>query len=698
MNKFICLFLLFVPALLFPARLAAFQQQEPDTLKAELQTITVVGYEGNRSILETPGAITKVDAELLGGFEQGTLLYGLNSVAGVRFEQRAPGSYRVAIRGSALRSPFGVRNVKIYWNGIPFTEPTGSTPLNLLDQYNMQEVEVIKGPAGSMYGAGNGGVLRIQSNRPVLSDHAEAHLSAGSYDRIRYTLGYRDAFDGGSLSLKLSDESSEGYRAQSFMDRKVLEVSGNAELSENRDLQASFLHSKLNYGIPGGLTKEQFNNNPRQARPGNDFVLGSEEANASILQETVLLSLKHDYRVTEKVSISSAAYGTMSDFENPFNFDYKRDSRKSAGIRSVYAYDTSLGNTNLKIQAGNEIGFSKYVARNFENDSGETGDLNFDDELEVKEVIVFTSAEADLPGGWILNGGLSYNYLKYDINRLVTNLEDDETRRVIKTFDPQIIPRLALIKRLQPNLSVHASVSLGFSPPTIEEVRTNEGSINTNLEPERGTNYEAGVRGYTKNARLSYDITAFYYRLDETIVQQQSERGTVLFNNAGNTDQFGVEASGEWLVLDRPGELLSGITWRASYTWHHFRFNEYRKDGSDYSGNELTGVAPHTLVSSLNLKSSAGLYMLHSYTWSDEIPLNDGNTVYSDPYHLLQSKVGYRMEISGNWQAEVYAGIDNLLDEQYSLGYDLNAFGNRYYQPAAARNWFAGVKLRVDLD
>ena len=157
MNNKTILFFLF---LLFTST-QLFAQQEPDTLKGDLGEVVVTGYEGNRSVMETPGAITNVDAALVGGFDEGSLLYGLNTVPGVRIEQRAPGSYRVAIRGSSLRAPFGVRNVKVYWNGIPFTEPSGSTPLNLLDVINMQEVEVIRGPAGSIYGAGNGGALLL---------------------------------------------------------------------------------------------------------------------------------------------------------------------------------------------------------------------------------------------------------------------------------------------------------------------------------------------------------------------------------------------------------------------------------------------------------------------------------------------------------------------------------------------------------
>src|SRR6056297_170696 len=118
--------LILLSIILIIVPVSSYGQTEPDTLKGDLGDIVVVGYEGNRSIMETPGAISNIEAARISGFDESSIVYGLNAIPGVRIEQRAPGSYRVAIRGSSLRAPFGVRNVKIYWNNIPFTEPSGS--------------------------------------------------------------------------------------------------------------------------------------------------------------------------------------------------------------------------------------------------------------------------------------------------------------------------------------------------------------------------------------------------------------------------------------------------------------------------------------------------------------------------------------------------------------------------------------------
>ena len=358
--------------------------------------------------------------------------------------------------------------------------------------------------------------------------------------------------------------------------------------------------------------------------------------------------------------------------------------------------NTHLGEVASSFVFGGEFQRASNVARNFETDNGNPGALNFDDELRNTQSILFAKAEFDLPSNWIVNVGASLNNLEYDINRLVDN-ENNETGRVVRDFDTEFIPRIGITKKLNTTTAVHGSISLGFSPPTIEEVRTGEGSINTALDAERGVNYELGIRGNTLNGRLNYDVTGFFFKLDETIVQRESARGTVLFVNTGDTDQFGLEVNTNFYVIDNPGGFLQRLEWQLAYTLHEFTFNNFVDDGDDFSGNDLTGVAPNILVTSLNATTNAGLYGQLSYNFTDEIPLNDENTVFSDAYSLVQLKAGYRTKIAQNYSIDLFFGIDNLFDETYSLGNDLNAFGGRFFQPAAERNYYGGLKLNVGL-
>ncbi|MEP6467653.1 MAG: Plug domain-containing protein, partial [Parafilimonas sp.] len=90
-----------------------------------LETVTVTAFGSNTNWKNTPAVVAIINKNQLQRFDNKTLVPVLNTVAGVRMEERSPGSYRLSIRGSLLRSPFGVRNIKIYWNDIPLTDAGG---------------------------------------------------------------------------------------------------------------------------------------------------------------------------------------------------------------------------------------------------------------------------------------------------------------------------------------------------------------------------------------------------------------------------------------------------------------------------------------------------------------------------------------------------------------------------------------------
>ncbi|NBP69949.1 MAG: Plug domain-containing protein, partial [Cytophagia bacterium] len=84
-----------------------------------LNEVTVTAFKSNRPLSEMAGAISLLDNQLLSRYGSTSLLPAVNSIAGVRMEERSPGSYRFSIRGSLLRSPFGIRNIKFYRDGLP---------------------------------------------------------------------------------------------------------------------------------------------------------------------------------------------------------------------------------------------------------------------------------------------------------------------------------------------------------------------------------------------------------------------------------------------------------------------------------------------------------------------------------------------------------------------------------------------------
>src|SRR5665647_967852 len=92
----------------------------PDSSQT-LENVIIRAYENNRKLIDVPASISLVNKTDLNRYSNTSILSAMNASPGVRMDERSPGSYRLNIRGSSLRSPFGVRNVKIYYNDIPYT-------------------------------------------------------------------------------------------------------------------------------------------------------------------------------------------------------------------------------------------------------------------------------------------------------------------------------------------------------------------------------------------------------------------------------------------------------------------------------------------------------------------------------------------------------------------------------------------------
>lgn len=661
-----------------------------------LNTLTVVGYENKRKLSEIAGSYAVNSKLVIARFNDESLVRSMNTLPGIRFEERSPSSYRVSIRGSLLRAPYGVRNVKVYWNDIPYTDPTGNTPLNLLDMNNIGKVEIIKGPAGSIFGAGIGGVLNIHSDvvriKPLSADIS---YTAGSYGYHKVSANLNTANASSRFSLRYAKQKGDGYRDHSSFDREVIQMSGTFYTSKKRTLTAQIIYSDLFYQLPGGLTKEQYDENPRQARPG------AAAKNTSIDHQNFMAGLVQDYEWNNNINNKTAIYFTNGIKENPFITNYEQERLKSYGGRTSFGFNTNLGNMPTLFTTGAELNYGNLHANNHGNVDGYADTLRYEDELISLLSFVFLQADMNLSDKWILNLGASLNYLNYDINRL-RDVAQDTSYQIKRTFNPEFIPRIGIVGKLSNNLSIHGSISSGFSPPTTEEVRTSDGGINEDLEAEKGINYEFGFRGNSKNEKLYYDLTTFWMQQTETIVSKTTEFGTVIFENAGSTSQAGVELLLGYSFISDLSKAVSLFKIQTAFTYHNFTFKDYIKrshgENVDYSGNDLTGTSPNISVTTLDLQTRIGIYLNFTYNFTDKIPLNDANTVYADSYQLVTLKAGWKIKVKQKHLLDVSFGIDNLLNEKYSLGNDLNAFGGRYYNASPERNYFGGLKIHINKD
>lgn len=659
-----------------------------DTTKV-LNEVVVNAYLYNRPINEVPTAVAALNSRDFERFNNTSFLPAVNTVPGVRMEERSPGSYRFSIRGSLLRSPFGVRNVKMYWNGLPLTDGGGNTYLNLIDFNAIANLEIIKGPGASLYGAGTGGVVLLRSE---ISRTPGIKFSTvlGSYGLQRYQLAAQGGTDKVKASIQYAHQEADGYREQTAMRRDALNADVSFALNPRNTLLTSVFYTDLFYETPGGLTKAQFDQDPRQARPPKTSpppLPGAVEAKASVRNKTGYAGIVHEYEINDKWSTRTGVYGSVTSFENPTIRNYESRDETNLGIRSDTQYSLEKKSWNGKLTLGGEYQYFFSPVMVYNNDSGSPGTtIQSNDELTSQQFLLFAQADINLPKDFNITLGGSTNFLRYDfLSQLPPPTEQQ------RKFDPVFSPRIALLKKITSSFSVYANVSKGFSPPSLAEVRPSAGTYNNSLNPERGISFEAGARGNLFKEQLVFDVNAYDFQLDETIVIQRTADGAEYFINAGKTSQRGIEAQLSWLP-NLNSKLISSFRLWSSYTYNHYRFEDYVQDGNDYSGNRLTGVAPTIVLFGADVMLWK-VYFNVTANYTDAIPLNDANTEYASEYFLLGGRLGYRTKLWTSMPFDIFAGVDNALDKTYSLGNDLNAVGGRYYNAAADRNYFIGLSI-----
>ena len=655
-----------------------------------LMPAIVTAFERNTTIKNIPVSVSILGKADLERYSDASILQAVNTVPGVKMDERSPGSYRLSIRGNLLRSPFGVRNVKVYWNGIPFTDANGNTYLNQVGFNNVGKIEIIKGPAGSLYGAGTGGVMLLSSQRAEKNERSiTVNTLAGSWGMLATNIAYSNATENSNTSLSYAHQENAGWRNHTGMRRDVANYTGTFDINKKQTISTNIFYSDLYYQTPGGLNAAQMAADPRQSRPAAGAFKSAEDQQAAIFVKTFYAGFSHAYKWNDEWNNTTSIYTSNTRFKNPSILNYQRKTEQGIGGRSVTQYHKN----HVTINFGGEYQYGFTSTRTFGNKLGVSDTLQFDDEIAATQYNLFLQTDISLAENLIINAGISYNNYNYGFTRL--NKKPVQT--INRTFDPIFVPRISILKKINKIYSVYASVSKGYSPPTIDEIVPSAGVFNATLNAEKAINYEVGFRGELIKNKLFIDASYYIFYLQNTIVTRRDLSGADYFVNTGNTKQNGLEAVVTYYPIRRNIGFVRNLKFWTNYTNINAKFKSYQQIAADYSGNKLTGTPPNVFILGADIATKYGLYANVTYSYTDILPLNDANTFFASQYNLLMGRMGYKKKISKVTEGEIYFSFDRSFNQPFSLGNDLNAAGNRYFNPSAPENYFGGVKLKFHL-
>ncbi len=601
---------------------------------------------------------------------------GLFALNGQNFAQ----DLRISIRGFGARSAFGIRGIKLLIDGIPETTPDGQGQLDNIAVSEVSSIEVLQGASAAQYGNAAGGVIELTTTDLEGDPGSEVSIRTGSYSLQHYRISSRLKFGRTRLYFGGDHMRSDGYREHSRVRQTNLLGKSKTTFSEHSSLtwQLSYLTSPTAED-PGGIHLEQATDFPASARDRNVLF----DAGESI--DHWKSSLKFDLSINPNLDLDISGFFSGRNFDGrlPFQNGGAIDLSRIYGGQMTQLIHTKITDTWInKLSFGFEYWSQRDDRERFENNEGIRGAQTLSQNERFKNFGIYLLDQWS-GGDWTLKASLRYDNNDISIEDNFLSNGDDSGERKFNSFNQH----LGLLRRLDGH-AIFLNYSTSFETPLLSELSANpdgSGGFNASLEPMKARSVELGVKGLLKT--VQYALTLFHIDSRDELLpfEIQDFPGRTFFRNAGKTRRTGLEAMlryNGWKHFE-----ISGI-----YSISNFTFEDYRVEGTDLSGFRLPGIPRHQFSSSLTFHPDP-LFIRMSGQYFSSLFLTDTNDVRVDSYSIFNARMGYEMAVQ-DVAMNFYMGLNNIFSESYFDNVRLNAFGNRFYEPAARINIEAGVNLK----
>lgn len=628
------------------------------------------------------GSVTGIEPKTI---DQSNSLYlqpVLNSVPGVYMQSGALNTNRITIRGIGSRSPFATNKIKAYLDEIPLSTGEGETTLEDIDFSTLGGIEVYRGPASTMYGAGLGGAIHMVTKKTQTEPSGSIDYSIGSFGLTRKNMALELGGERGGLSVFYQGIDSDGYRDNNQYDRQSISAIGKvSKLGKKSSLTTYGNFTKLVAFIPSSLSEDDYLNSPTKAAFPWAEAKGFEDNKRIRLG----LSLKTIYN--EDVESTVAIFSNIGESREVTPFGNEDITISNLGLRGTVRMNL-LPENKLNMVLGTEVFREDFRIKSFENVNSQNGSLESDLDQTRNYANVFVASKYQPSKDWVLSLGGNFNFSNYEnIDELVSGSNGATGEQ---NFNAIFSPKFSITRHLGDNISIYGLVAHGFSLPSFDETLNPDGDLNEDIKPEKGFNYEIGLKGTLVDNKLYFELAGYAMRINDLLVAKRISDLDYSGYNAGKSSHNGIE-----LLLNH--QLLKtneiSINHSLTYTIMNYTFDDFIDDErGDFSGNDLTGVPSYTSNYSLNIETLIGFYSTLVWQGIGQMPILDDNSIYSEAYNLVNLKFGFQKNL-GKLNLNIYAGINNVLDEKYASMLQINQFRERFYYPGLPVNYFGGVKL-----
>lgn len=648
---------------------------------------------------EVPFSLSILGKETLRKLPRGVAMdEALKLVPGVKVDNQANGSrVHLSMRGQGILTERGIRGIKVLIDDIPVNDPTGfAADFFDVDFNNVKNIEVLRGPAASLYGgSASGGIISILTNSaPLTPFFGEVTGIGGSNNFWKGAARLGGYSQDLNYALSFSRTGGDGYREHTHFWGDNFYGKATYTPSKYISLTPVVYWTDVFHENPEGINLEQYNQDPKQANP--DAVPYNEYLETNRVTGGLNGTIAFDD--FQRIQFNAYLRKTKFTEANNRTFNHRDIFSPGATLQYVLKSGNSGDLLHNTISAGTDLQWQNIDEYRVDNILTHEGTVRRSDEKIKQSGLGLFLIDKLNVDNWGFMASLRYDKIN---NELVDNLKNPYDLSGNADFS-KVTGRLGVTFNFIPELNFYGNWGQGFLPPATEELAQNPdnfGGFNSHLTYASSNEIDLGVRGLL-NDSFNYDLTGFYmttkndfdrYRISDSLRNQET-----FYRNVGSSRRFGVELSTAYSPV-RDLKLM------AAYTYSNFKYTndtpvrilmddpsiiKYTTDGNllpNCPEHQLYIELQYALLKSLKVSISSDIL---SKTYIDGANIE---SEAAEGYALFNAHLSYDL-VSLGFKGEFNLSARNITDKKYVAFTEPDPGGNAY-QPGAGREFFAGFKL-----
>jgi iron complex outermembrane receptor protein len=650
---------------------------------AELSRVVVSASRTQQDRAEAPAAISSITATTIEDTRATSLDQLLNKTPGVFMVDLGNEQHSMSIR-----QPLSYKSLFLYLeDGLPI-RPTGVFNHNALlemNQANIRQIEVIRGPSSSLYGSeAIGGAINFITLRPTSVPTASIRLQGNSLGYKRADL--RAATTVGKFGIAFSAyyaNQRNGFREHSDLDKLAMTLKLTYKVSEKDFLSADVTMIDYKSDMTGSLDSARFYSREYSSvhtfTNRNVWALRSKiqyrrywteksKSSAVVFFRDNSIKQVPSYRVKDDWS----SWGNPTGNKNLAHGESNDNSYKSFGALIQHRQEFDFW--KIAITAGvsidvspnsykaNYISITKNQEGVYTNYVNEVDSMLTDYEVGLVNPAGYVQLEMSPFKNFKIVAAARYDAFVYNYkNNLPATAFSGAADNVDQFW--ALTPKIGVTYKIAKTSGVYANFSQGFVPPQIGELY--RGVSVPVLKPSTYNNVEVGSWISLLKGKLHFDLSLYLMDGFNEIISVRQDNGASVNQNAGQTRHMGVEYG----VYYSPIKDLS-IRLTGSNSAHTFL--NYKESGTDYTGNFMAQAPTWLLNTEVSYKPRffKGFRISVEMVHMNQYYMDAANTKTYPGFLIFNARVGY--SIKG---FELWCNVLNFTDQLYSPNASLSRWG-----------------------